>query len=181
MARPPTQLRETILDAALALLRTKGERAMTQTGVAAAAGIPQGHLTYYFPKKRDLVVGVAERFAEVTSEQARAFFAERAGQPMREVLTAYVKRLIADRERTRMLLGLVVMSDREPALGAILQHNARLLRAMLGHTFGRSPDDPLNDLLLAMLWGLGIHGFVLQEERSDQLLEEVLRRFDTPS
>ena len=81
MARPPTISRTDILDAALQVLRTDGERAMTQTRVAKTAGIPQGHLTYYFPKKRDLVVGVASHFAEVTQTKMRAFFRERRGEP----------------------------------------------------------------------------------------------------
>lgn len=154
---------------------------MTQTRVAEAAGIPQGHLTYYFPKKRDLVVGVAERFAEVTGERARAFFAERAAQPPREVLLAYAKTLIVDRQRTRMLLGLVVMSDGDPKLAAIMQRNATGLRLMLSHAIAQPADAPSVDLLLSLLWGLGVHDFLLREGRSEDLLEEALALFEPSS
>lgn len=152
---------------------------MTQTGVAKAAGIPQGHLTYYFPKKRDLVLGVAARFAEVTATEMQAYFAAHAGEPLRDVVVQYTRRLISDRERTRMLLGLLVMSDTEPALADILRKNASMLRALLAATFQRSPDDPVVDLLLALLWGLGIHDFVLRGGQTSALLERALTVFET--
>ena len=74
-----------------------------------------------------------------------------------------------------MLLGLIVMSDGEPALAAIMKRNASMLRAMLGRVLGHGPEAPTVDLLLALLWGLGIHEFLLQEGDAEALLE---RAFD---
>ncbi len=170
LSRPPNNVRAQILDAAIAVLKEHGERAMTQTRVAQVAGIPQGHLTYYFPKKSDLVLGVASRFAEVSGAELVAFFAERAELPPRARLIAYAKHLIVDRDRTRMLLGLLVMSETEPELSAILERNALMLRTMLATAISRPPEDPAVDLLLALLWGLGLHEFVLRTDQTDAFL-----------
>ncbi len=169
VSRPPTKLREEILDAAIALLRRDGERAMTQTSVAREVGIPQGHLTYYFPKKRDLVLGVAARFAELSSADMLTFFSERRDVPVREALLAYAVGLTRDRERTRMVLGLLVMSEGEPQLAKILERNASGLRSMLAPILDLEPHDPVVDLMLALLWGLGIHEFVLRENKTESL------------
>jgi AcrR family transcriptional regulator len=180
MARPATQLREKILDAALGVLRKRGERGLTQTQVARAAGIPQGHLTYYFPKRRDLLIGVAERFAEVTGQEMRAFFVARADCPLAETMLAYVSRLARDRSRTRLVLGLLVISEEEPALAEVMRRNAGMIRLLLAPAIARPPDDPLVDLLLALLWGLGIHEFVLRSGDTDALLQRAVAMFRGP-
>jgi AcrR family transcriptional regulator len=173
LARPPTDLRDKILDAAVSVLRKHGERALTQTRVAKQAGIPQGHLTYYFPKKRDLVVAVAERFAELNREDVQKFFSARSGQPTSDVLLEYAASLIQNRGRTRMLLAMLVASDDEPALAKVLETNARALRALLSNALGRGDDDPVVDVFLSLLWGLGIREFVLRPGDGERVLEEV--------
>ena len=52
-------VRSAILDAGSSLLREHGIAALTQPRVAAAAGVKQSHLTYYFPKRADLLIGIA--------------------------------------------------------------------------------------------------------------------------
>jgi AcrR family transcriptional regulator len=173
LARPPTDLRDKILDAAVLLLRKHGERALTQTRVAKQAGIPQGHLTYYFPKKRDLVVAVAERFAEMNREDVQKFFSARSGQPTADVLLEYAASLIQNRGRTRMLLAMLVASDDEPALAKVLETNALALRGLLSNALGRGEDDPVVDVFLSLLWGLGIREFVLRPGDGERVLEEV--------
>ncbi len=171
MAATNTKLRTDILDAALLLLRDEGERAMTQTRVARAVGIPQGHLTYYFPKKRDLVLGVAERFAETAGTRLLTFFADRRDQAISDVLRDYVTSLTADRGRTRLLMSFLVMSDVEPELKKTFRRAATNLRAILAPVLNRPHDDPLVDLMISMLWGIGIHEFILQADKAEVLVE----------
>ena len=54
----PRAVRARILDAALHILQESGLRSLSQAKVAAAAGIRQSHLQYYFPKKIDLVIAL---------------------------------------------------------------------------------------------------------------------------
>jgi AcrR family transcriptional regulator len=179
--RPPTDLRDKILDAAVSLLRKHGERALTQTRVAKQAGIPQGHLTYYFPKKRDLVVAVAERFAELNCSDIQEFFGARGGQPMADVLLEYAASLIQNRGRTRMLLAMLVASEEDPVLAKVLEKNARALRSLLSSAIGRGTDDPLVDVFLSLLWGLGIRELVLRPGDSARVLAEVRTLFGLES
>ncbi len=51
--------REALLEAAISVVREGGYPALTQTRVAAVAGMTQSHLTYYFPTRTDLVQAVA--------------------------------------------------------------------------------------------------------------------------
>ena len=174
MPRPPSQLRESILSAAIEVLKEKGERSLTQTKVAAAAGIPQGHLTYYFPKKRDLLIGVAQRFAELTAKDAVAALTQHGDRPSQESLLAHVAQLSKDHSRTRMLLGLLVLADGEPELAEVMQNNAKMLRNMMAAALQLETDDMLVDLILAMLWGLGLHEFVFRAGRTDELAPRAL-------
>jgi DNA-binding transcriptional regulator YbjK len=173
LPRPPTDLRDKILDAAVWLLKEHGERALTQTRVAKQAGIPQGHLTYYFPKKHDLVVAVAERFAEISRNDIQEFFGARTERPRADVLVEYAAQLIADRGRTRMLLAMLVVAEGEPALASVLQKNARGLRQLLSFALERESDDPTVDIVLSLLWGLGIRELVLRAGDSQEMLEKV--------
>ena len=60
-SRPRSRLREDILDAAVRILRESGVKMLAQSRVARAAGIPQGHLTYYFPTKEAILLAVVDR------------------------------------------------------------------------------------------------------------------------
>src|SRR5688500_6001424 len=68
-AHPPPH---EILAAAVKLLREEGGKALTTSRVAKAAGMPQGHLTYYFPRRADLLVAVARRSLEVAARDVIA-------------------------------------------------------------------------------------------------------------
>ena len=59
MARDPEGVRERILDAGVRLLREAGIRALSGSQVARHAGLSQSHLTYYFPRRTDLLVALA--------------------------------------------------------------------------------------------------------------------------
>jgi AcrR family transcriptional regulator len=53
-------IKEDILIAGSTLLREKGVTALTQPQIAQAANIKQSHLTYYFPKRANLLLAIAE-------------------------------------------------------------------------------------------------------------------------
>ncbi len=66
-AQPPTAaggVRDRILAAALALLRETGIQGLSQVQVARRARVRQSHLTYYFPRRHDLLAAVAVRFVD---------------------------------------------------------------------------------------------------------------------
>jgi AcrR family transcriptional regulator len=56
--------RERILEAALAVLRNVGHGQFSVQKVARQAGVYQGNITYYWPRRRDLVLALAVRVVE---------------------------------------------------------------------------------------------------------------------
>src|SRR6266511_3391280 len=64
---PPDEaggIRERLLNAAVAILREGGIQGLSQIQVARRARVRQSHLTYYFPRRHDLVEAVAVRFID---------------------------------------------------------------------------------------------------------------------
>lgn len=60
----PDGTRKRILDAGLDVIRTVGHGQFSVQKVARAAGVYQGNVTYYWPRRRDLVLALAVRIVE---------------------------------------------------------------------------------------------------------------------
>src|SRR5919198_3703137 len=102
------EVRERILQAALALLAESGAHELTQPRVAKAAAVRQSHLTYYFPTRAVLLQEVARYSIEQLAGQlAHA----RPGALPAEIAVG-----AADKRRSRVMLGLVAAADREPKI-----------------------------------------------------------------
>jgi|LNFM01.1.fsa_nt_gb AcrR family transcriptional regulator len=171
-------VRSRILDAAVELLRKSGVKKLAQPQVAREAGVPQGHLTYYFPRKIDLLLAVAERFVEGVQkemEELRATGTE--GGVSRAVGVTIARDSVLDRERTRMLLGLVTEADNEEVVNEPVARGAKLMRTMVARAIGRHPEDPDTWLTLALFWGLGVQQ-LLFPERSPAQVEALVERFE---
>jgi AcrR family transcriptional regulator len=185
-AKGRANLREPILDAASALLRDHGARAVTQSRVARAAGIPQGHLTYYFARRADLLVAVAERSVEGFSDELRAFVAQRgwsgADADMRRRVLDIIGFFVKHTQRTRLLVGLLAESDEDPAVRSLLIEHARRIRQVVAGALQRPDDDPDVEIVVSILWGLGLQHYMWSGHRpesvTDRALERLPRWFD---
>lgn len=172
-----SDVRERILTAAVDVLKVSGIKKLAQPQVAKAAGIPQGHLTYYFPKKVDLLSAVAQRFVEMMGHDLLAFVDGRhAGGNIKRRSLAFAARLAKDRQRTRMLLGLLVEADADPTLAESLEQNAALVRKLVARFMSREEADADVDLALATLWGLGLQHLVFARTRSEQDTDRLVAR-----
>ncbi len=170
-----SDVRERILATALDLLRSAGIKKLVQPQVAKAMGIPQGHLTYYFPRKLDLLTAVAERFGEVMRRDLLVVDeGRRGGDPQRRAL-ALAARLVKDRERTRALLGLLTEADAEPTLGASLVSSAAAARTLVERLVGPDADELDVELALAALWGLGVQHLAFRS-RSERDTDRLIAR-----
>ncbi|MCW5603415.1 MAG: TetR family transcriptional regulator [Burkholderiales bacterium] len=105
-------VRTRILDAALGLLAKGGAQELTQPRISRAAGVRQSHLTYYFPTINDLLQAVAKH--SIDALVAELGSRDLAQQPAS--LAGGVADASADKRRVRVMLGLVMAADREPAL-----------------------------------------------------------------
>lgn len=170
-------VRGRILDAAVELLRKSGVKKLAQPQVAREAGVPQGHLTYYFPRKIDLLLAVAERFVATVQgeiEELRATGTD--GATVRTTGLDFAAGMILDRERTRMLLGLVTEADNEEAVTEPVVRGAKLMRTMVARALERHPEDPDVWLTLALLWGLGVQQMIFPD-RSEAQVQALVERF----
>lgn len=193
LVKPATRegTRERILDTAVELLRVRGLKHLTQPRVAAAAGVPQGHLTYYFPRRTDLLTAVARRSVEILAHELASFFAgdgwpgaDATEQARALALTGFH---VKNRERTRMLVGLLVESDEDPELRETLRSDVARVRALVMQGMGEGASELDVDIHLAALWGLSIRHLLyapapgdeaagdagLEEQRTDALLERL--------
>lgn len=106
--------RDALLDAAISIVRTGGYPALTQTRVAALAGVSQGHLTYYFPTRADLVRGVADRIVQAQF----ATFDELPRPTTRAEALDNILALVTAADRTRAFTTLLLAADVEPGARA---------------------------------------------------------------
>ena len=171
-------VRARIVEAAVRLLETRGAKGFGQVKVAREAGLQQGHLTYYFPKKSDLVAAVLERI----SERARGDFQRvlASNGPLdpaasEELFFDLVRTLMRDRKRSRILIALLGEAAEDAEVGAALAAQVRGQRTVMAALLGRDADDLDVHLALAALRGLGIENLVAPDE--PQHVEAVIARF----
>jgi len=163
-------VRDRILDAAVGLLRDSGVKRLAQPQVAKAANVPQGHLTYYFPKKADMLMAVADRFMAMISAEMPS------NTPRSALLTGIARRLVLDLTRTRMLLGLLVEADGEAELKTAMMRGASLVRGGLASALDLHHDSREAHLALALFWGLGVQQFLMGDERPPEETEALIVR-----
>jgi AcrR family transcriptional regulator len=167
-----TKVRDKILDAAVRLLEEEGSRGFRQTRIAEEADVRQSHLTYYFPTRSDLAVGVFERILE----QQRAAAIERVPRaddapPTPEHLLEVAKQVVLDPRRARLLLALALETQDLPELTARIRENQQMQRQMFARFFGRDENDPEIDLALSCMRGLAVDQLVAprSKERVDTM------------
>lgn len=127
-------IRESIIEAALKLLRKHGFAALTQPRIAAEAGVRQSHLTYYFPSRADMLLAVANRSCEVLvapmHEQARR------GELTPEQIADRLGTAVTDRGMARIFHTLVSVSEEDeslkPRMRQLQQDSVRDLRELFG-------------------------------------------------
>jgi TetR/AcrR family transcriptional regulator len=109
------QNRLLVLDAALDVFSKMGYEGASTRAIAAAAGIEQGHLAYYFPNKMALWQQVIETFAQKTELQLAQALALCDGlaaiEMAREILPPFLRGFSEDPRLTRLMLQEFSMSS----------------------------------------------------------------------
>jgi AcrR family transcriptional regulator len=130
--RPRVDVRESILLAGVELLNTQGITALSQPKVARAAGVKQSHLTYYFPKRSDLLLAIAEHSIDgiLTGLASRL-----ASAPPSAAIADTIAAVASKGAPPRIMLGLIVAAEHEPelrpALQKLVRHIRRRIQALL--------------------------------------------------
>lgn len=158
-------IRERILKTAMTILREEGIQALSQVQVARRADVRQSHLTYYFPKRHDLIDAVATRFVD---DLARGIsdLAGRAGSSDPGAVLARIAEAIAERGHMRMFAGVIVEADADPDLRAMMVRVTRRVQSTLAELLGGEDATDRARFLLASMWGLGLYDFVVRPTRA---------------
>ena len=168
--------REEIVRVALDLLREEGAKGLSQPQVAKRAGIPQGHLTYYFPRKADLVAAVARLLQQETDRDLARIASRALASDAHAASAQLLEDLILDRERSRAVLGLTIESERDPEVRDVLLEIVERGRPGLAFLLGVDSADPMVDLLQAVTWGLQLQQLLHRRGRAavKELVERLL-------
>lgn len=113
-----SDIKDKILDAAVQLLVEQGAAALTQPKIAAAAGVRQSHLTYYFPKRNDLLLAITLHWGKSHLEAAAQSM--QPGSITLNQISEFVADRVIDAGRVRIILSLMVASEEDPRIKASL-------------------------------------------------------------
>jgi AcrR family transcriptional regulator len=148
-----------ILDAALDLLRREGVTSLTQPRIAKASGLRQSHITYYFPKRSDLVAAVTASVAERLKKGFATVLA--ADDDVAECFSR-----IATPEQTRLLLALVLAADQEKSIRTLFRRLTKDIREQLAAGLARQGIEAGDDAV-ALFHALGVGLAVLDLARAE--------------
>lgn len=154
-------VRERILSAALAILRESGIQGLSQVQVARRADVRQSHLTYYYPKRHDLVEAVTVRFIDGVVRALREM-ADCSPNGGPDATLQRVAEAIADPGHMRMFTGVIVEADGDPELRSVMIRETLRLQATLAELLGDECTTERAASVLASLWGEGLYAFVVR-------------------
>lgn len=152
-------LRGRIIEAAIRLLEQAGPKGFGQVKVAREAGIQQGHLTYYFPRKSDLLLAVIEALNERARRRLGRVSGELLGmdaRARRQALFTEARAMMRDRKRTRVLIGLLAEAEDDAELQALIHEREARFQEWVKLLLGDGVDALDAELLVATLRGLGM-------------------------
>ena len=189
MSHEQNSARDMILSAAIQVLQDEGPTKLTQTRVAKAAGLRQGHLTYYFPRKSDLWIATAERaHNDMEAQFATLLSTSGLGDSKKEVRPKLVKLLtdlVDNHQRSRVLLSLVLQAQEEVELMELCRENSRRSREFLKAVLGAHYPSAIVEVTLAALWGMGmrelISGMSEEHHGTEELVGELFKLLDAVS
>jgi len=160
-------IRQRILDTAFAIVESEGVRAMTQPRIARLAGLRQSHLTYYFPRKADLLVALLQHSHE------RAEHHGPADDP--DAVLAMLRNLMFDRTRTRFFLNVMLEAGEDAEFRPVLREHLDGLGNAVAPAFGRQADDPAVASFIDRLRGIGLRLLAGDEDVEALAAESGLR------
>lgn len=176
-------IKDDILYSGSMLLREQGVSALTQPKIAKAANIKQSHLTYYFPKRANLMLAIAEFTLYSLMDNIEKKLQE---SPHGKTLAEGVAGILIDGLPPRVLLGLIVAADDDPDIRKLLRKLIRKVRSSIQNLLeraGLASDDESAMFFHASIIGLAVmHQARLNKESANEVKDGVaiLTRLLTP-
>jgi AcrR family transcriptional regulator len=148
--------KQDIVDAGLAILREEGLAGLTQPRVAVRAGVRQGHMTYYFPTRIDLLKAVASAAIEAQSNAAKSVL---RGISTTTEAADKIASVVVRHENSRLLAALNQSADQEPAVRELFHKLLETFVSEIGDSLKRlhmKPSANQIDLVHALFVGLSV-------------------------
>lgn len=155
------------------VLQERGIKEMSQAKVATEVGIRQSHLTYYFPKKSDLIAGILQQHIDSTAQTLEAMARGEKGAD----IEAALEMLTSNRPRMRFFLGLIVEADKHEELKNLVAAHIRQFDTLVAHHFGRKPGDPDVQAFLSALRGYGMTNMVASNRKKTLNIRSLAKKF----
>lgn len=173
---------ERIIEAAVTVLRAVGHGHFSVQKVAREAGVYQGNITYYWPRRRDLERALAVRVVE---GYRRTFLSRVAAldDPPEGLAVAILRELVSDalsEDRIRLLPELWSMANGDPDIARVVTETFDALEQAFLVVLGVSPDDACADevrrsLALAGAAAQGLTAIRGHRRAVDTTVEELAR------
>jgi AcrR family transcriptional regulator len=167
--------RDELIEAGLEILREEGLAGFSQARVAARVGLRQGHLTYYFPTRTDLLAAVARKAID---NQLAGIARTVALAESREAAAKAVASATLNHRNTRVLVALNQAADQEPEVRALFNELTGGFVTQLGNllqALGLDPREDRIDLVHALFVGLSVIELATSRARGRERGEAVLR------
>jgi AcrR family transcriptional regulator len=183
--------RRRILDAGLEVLRTVGHGQFSVQKVARTAGVYQGNITYYWPRRRDLELALAVRIVEdyLRTFEARFSTFDPASPDWAETFVCWLVEDAVSEDRVQLLPAMWSMANVDPEVARQVSrsfdHVADTVLRRLGFTAGTPAGDVLRrSLVLAGLAAQGmtaIHGHRAADDSRFTELREAMCALHVPA
>src|ERR1700679_1244309 len=129
MAAIKEDRRAQLIEAGLAILREEGLAGFTQARIAARGNLKQGHLTYYFPTRTDILVAVARSAIETQLAGLEKIIGHASSI---DKAVAAIAAATVQHENTRVLVAMNQASDQKPEVRALFNEMTDAFVARLG-------------------------------------------------
>jgi AcrR family transcriptional regulator len=137
-----------LLAAAMELIKNEGLQGLSQARVAAAAGLRQSHLTYYFPTRKDLLKALVETIhAELKEAMGTVVPADESSATSVEKVREFFAQRLRNPLMARLMLALMNAADEDASLRRWLVELDNDLIGRLREVFTRLGLRPTDDEL----------------------------------
>jgi len=164
-AKPASDRRTAVLDAALHVIGTRGLREVTHRAIETQAGVPHGSVTYYFRSRDGLLAAAVGRMRELdesrVAEMARrlvmAFATSGRDAVIDAVAEGAVELFEESRVATQARYELLMAGSRDEAIGALMRECTQVFWQLAKPVaIAAGSQDPDGDarIIMAMIDGL---------------------------
>ncbi len=160
--------RQLILETAREILSENGLSKLTQPQIASRLGIRQSHLTYYFPKRRDLIIALLDDFNDRAGKPSTQNNFK--GNDSEKLLHAY--KLITDPRRMRFFLSLILEAQDDPELKTIINNHIQKFNSLVVEQLDKKYEAEKVISILDLFRGLGIQSLL---DNKKQPTKEILK------